>query len=93
MNIADIRNQYDLQSRLFNNVMQGITDEDAQKRISENTNNFAWIAAHTLDLQYNIAMMTGLVSANPYTEHFGFGKLFDPGINFPKHGKFIIGLE
>ncbi|MEL7118630.1 MAG: DinB family protein [Bacteroidota bacterium] len=83
MEIRNIRNQYDLQSRLFNNVMKEVTDENALKRLSDNTNNFAWIAAHTLDLQYNIAMMTGIATENPYAEHFSFGKPFDPDIEFP----------
>ena len=75
-----IRDQYWLHVQLFNNVIEGISEEDANKRISNNTNSFKWIAGHTLDIQYNLASALGVTdpAENPYKAQFSYGKLFDP---------------
>ncbi len=73
-----IRNQYALHVQLFNNVLDSISEEEANKRISNNTNSFKWIAGHTLDIQYNLATALDIADENPYTTKFSYGKLFDP---------------
>jgi|GEM_PF-291480 len=83
MNIIDIQNQYILQAQLFQNVVADISDEEADQRISENTNSFKWIVGHSLDIQYNLAMMLGIRAENPYADSFGFGKPFDPEAKYP----------
>ena len=81
--LSDLINLYDLQSGLFAEVLSGISDEEATQRMSENTNSVAWIAGHTVDIQYNIAMMLGIVQENPYAAQFGFGKPFDAAASYP----------
>ena len=83
MDIITIKNQYILQASLFDNVTQDISDEEAARRISEQTNSFAWIAGHTLDIQYNLAALLGVAQENPYAEQFSFGKPFDPDATYP----------
>ena len=72
-----IINQYKLNAKLFNNVLVDITDEEANKRISDSTNSFAWIAGHTVWIQYSLANLLGITQENPYNENFAFGTKFD----------------
>lgn len=83
MDISTIQNQYTLNVRLFNNVMKDIDDGDANQRMNTNTNSLCWIAGHSLDIQYNLAMLLGLTASNPYAEQFAFGVKFDPNGNYP----------
>ncbi len=80
---ASLSNQYDFHARLFDNALDGITDEEANRRISDNTNSLAWIAGHTLDIQYNLAALTGVATENPYAAQFAFGSTFDPAADYP----------
>lgn len=81
--ITTIKNQYALQAKLFKNVTEGISDVEADKRISQTTNSLKWIAGHTLDLQYNLAAIVGIKIENPYAAQFAFGKKFDAKAKYP----------
>ncbi len=74
--------QYDLHANTFSKNLSDISDAEASKRIN-NANSLAWIVGHTLDLQYNMAMLTGQATENPYAEQFGFGKPFDAKAKYP----------
>ena len=78
-----LTNQYALHARLFNNVLNDISDAEAGQQMSDSTNSMTWIAGHTLDIQYNLAMLLGLESSNPYADQFAFGKPFEPGADYP----------
>lgn len=80
---ASLSNQYDFHARLFANAVAGVSDEEAARRISDNTNSLAWIAGHTLDIQYNLAALTGVATDNPYAAQFAFGAEFDPAADYP----------
>lgn len=83
LDISTIKDQYALHVKLFNNVMVDIKDEEGNRRISETTNSYTWIAGHILDIQYNLAALLGLVLENPYADQFSFGKPFDPNATYP----------
>ncbi len=74
--------QYDVHANTFSKNLLDISDAEANKRIN-NANSLAWIVGHTLDLQYNLAMLTGQATENPYAEQFGFGKPFDEKAKYP----------
>lgn len=84
--IQVLKAQYEMQANLFDKNLEGITDEEADKRIN-NANSLAWIAGHTVDIQYNLAMLLGQETENPYAEQFGFGKPFDPKADYPELSK------
>lgn len=81
-----LKSQYDLHSGLFSKNLDGITDAEANKRIN-NANSLVWIAGHTLDIQYNLAMLLGQATENPYAEQFAFGKKFDAKAKYPALSK------
>ncbi|WP_299216102.1 DinB family protein [uncultured Aquimarina sp.] len=77
-----LKAQYDLQVNLFSKNLKDISDTEADKRIN-NSNSLAWIAGHTVDIQYNLAMLLGQATENPYAGQFGFGKPFDEEAEYP----------
>lgn len=54
--------QYDLHHRLFNNVLEGFSDEETNQRLDgyPGVNHVKYIAGHLLNSQYGIAMLAGL---------------------------------
>lgn len=84
--------QYDLHANTFSKNLSDISDSEANQRIN-NSNSLAWIVGHTLDLQYNLAMLTGQATENPYAEQFGFGKPFDAKAKYPSLSKMTKDWE
>ena len=82
--LADL---YALNAQLFDNVTFDLTEADARRRLSDSTNSPQWIAGHVLDIQYNLAALTGAASENPYAEDFAFGKPFDGAADYPTLGR------
>lgn len=67
-------NIFELQTRLFKNVLAGIKNEDASERINEKVNHIAWLAGHLVSARYMIAGLVGLQEQEPYPDIFGHGK-------------------
>jgi len=66
-----------LNTRLFLNALEGITEEQAGERISGHNNPLIWIAAHTVWARYNICAMLGKPAKNPFDGMFENFKPFD----------------
>jgi hypothetical protein len=72
-----------MNTRLFLNALEGITEEQAKERISDHNNPVCWLAVHTVWARYNIAAMLGKPPAkNPYDGLFEGFKPFDPDYNY-----------
>lgn len=54
--------QFDLHHRLYNNVMQGFSDEETNRRLYNGTkmNHVKYLAGHLLNSQYGLALTAGL---------------------------------
>lgn len=72
-----------MNSRLFINALEGVTEEQAKERISDHNNPLNWLGTHTVWARYNIAMILGKPGANPYNGLFENFKPFDPGYTYP----------
>ncbi len=46
--IKSIKVQFDLHTRLYNNVLRDISDQDADSRLSETVNHIKWLAGHLM---------------------------------------------
>lgn len=90
--IQVLKAQYDLQSGLVTKNLTGINDEEGDKQIN-NSNSLTWIVGHTVDIQYNLAMLLGVASENPYAEQFGFGKPFDSNADYPALSKMTADFD
>ncbi len=71
-----------LNTRLFLNALEGVTEEQAKKRISDHNNPLFWLAAHTVWARYNIVAMLGKPVANPYDGLFEGFKPFDAATDY-----------
>lgn len=81
---AALKAQFDLQTRLFNNVLEGITDAESHKRNSEHLNHIKWIAGHLLNTRVNsISKIAGLQPDESYVAQFARGSSLDPNLSYP----------
>lgn len=87
-----LKMQYDIYANTFAKNIADIEDLKADKRI-EGANSLKWILGHTLDIQFNLGMLTGQIRENPYAEQFGFGKLFNPKGNYPSIKQMIADWD
>ena len=68
--IQPVVKQFELQTRLFNNVLEGIEDIKGSKRLSEEVNHLQWIAGHLTNSRYGLAQGLGIGVSFPYKEQY-----------------------
>ena len=66
--IQPVSKQFTLQSRLFNNVLDGIEDRKGSERLSDQVNHLQWIAGHLTNSRYHFSSFLGLDGGFPYAE-------------------------
>jgi DinB superfamily len=71
-----------LNERLFGNALAGVTEEQAQQRLSSHNNPLNWLATHTVWARYNLAAIAGKPGNNPYNGLFENFKPFDETMQF-----------
>ena len=74
---------FNLNTRLFNNTLAGVGEEQAKERISDHSNSFLWVVTHTTWARYNILSFLGKPATNPYTHLFEKFKAYDPADKYP----------
>jgi uncharacterized damage-inducible protein DinB len=62
--------QYDLHDVLFNNVIDNISDVEANRCITEPLNSIKWLAGHLLWAQRSLVRVGGAQVDIPWTGHF-----------------------
>lgn len=64
--------QYDLHHRLYNNVLDGFTDEETDRRLYDDSsiNHVKYLAGHLLNSQYGLAKIAGLDPEVKWNELF-----------------------
>lgn len=75
--------QFNLQTKLFNNVTAGISDAESIKLMSENANHVAWLTGHLVSTRYMLAGVLGLKETEPFPELFAQGKGMDKNAKYP----------
>jgi hypothetical protein len=85
-----VSKQFTLQSRLFNNVLDGVADPKGSERLSDYVNHLQWIAGHLTNSRYRLAPLLGLVNNFPYTEIYNdlsqpppHNRTIDPSVKYP----------
>ncbi len=74
---------YRMHSQMFNNMLNGIRQEDAQKRIDDKTNHFAWMAGNLVNCRYWVANVLGVPGEDPNAAFFKDGKALDVNAQYP----------
>lgn len=80
--------QYDLHQRLFNNVLDGFSDEETNARLIgfPQVNHVKYLAGHLLNSQYGIAMIAGLKPRVKWDELFAVMGRSEAKDDFPYPG-------
>ena len=74
---------FNLNTRLFLNALEGVTEAQAKERISDHNNPLNWLVAHTIWARYNTCAMLGKPPAkNPYSGLFENFKPFDAAADY-----------
>jgi hypothetical protein len=89
--IKQLINQFNLHTRLLNNVTVAIKDGDAAKPMNENTNHIAWLTGHTVSTRFMLAGALGLKETEPFPELFQNGKGIDKTANYPSMDELTKG--
>jgi len=73
---------FNLNTKLFLNALEGVTEAQAKERISDHNNPLNWLAVHTVWARYNICGLLGKPLDNPYKGLFEGFKPFDPAYKY-----------
>ncbi|QBA21466.1 DinB family protein [Chryseobacterium indologenes] len=74
---------YRMHSQSFINVLDGISEEDALKRIENKTNHIVWMAGNFVNMRYGLGSVLGLQGEDPYNDLFFQGKALDENFKYP----------
>ena len=66
--VTPLKSTLDLNTRLYLNCLDGVTDEMATKRPNGQTNHMAFLAVHVLDARYYLAKGAGLDIECPFKD-------------------------
>lgn len=92
---AALRPSYDifrLNTRLFSNVLEGVTPELATQRLTDSTNSLVWMAGHLLSTRYLICQLLGNAVKDPYASYFGKGAAIR-NMEYPNIGELLANWE
>jgi len=79
-----VENIFNLNTKLFMNAIDGVTEDQAKERISDHNNPLNWLTTHTVWARFNTCMLLGNHAVkNPYAGMFENFKPYDPNFNYP----------
>lgn len=81
--VAPLRRTLDLDTRLFVNCLDGMSDSQALERPSASSNHAAFIAAHLVEARYYLAQALGLEGDSPFKEMLEGAQGIDDVEEFP----------
>lgn len=81
--MSTIKQQFDLHTRLFNNVLEDISDGETNTQANEHVNHLKWLAGHLTAARYGFKDLAGLETEDPFGELFAHGKSIDPNQAYP----------
>jgi hypothetical protein len=70
-------------SQNFLMVLEGISEEDALKRIEGRTNHIVWMVGNFLDMRYAMGSILGLNEEFEFKDLFFQGKALDENLEYP----------
>ncbi len=78
-----VKSQFDLHTRLFNNVLEQIGDVHAVRRASDSVNHMVWIAGHLTHARNGMHFIKGHEKSEFYPELFDRGALLETALEYP----------
>ena len=82
---AALKAQFDMHTRLYNNVLEDINDNEANNRNNEHVNHIKWVAGHLCNVRLEgMNRLTGGEADSSYAEKFARHSVLDPtGASYP----------
>lgn len=74
---------YRMHTQTFNNMLDGIQEADAQKRIENRTNHFTWMVGNLVNCRYWLADILGIHEKDPNEDLFKDAKALDINAKYP----------
>lgn len=74
---------YRMHTQSFINVLDGVSEQDALKRIENKTNHIIWMAGNFVNMRYGLGMVLGLQDQDPNNDLFFQGKALDESFKYP----------
>ncbi|HTN46010.1 MAG TPA: hypothetical protein VL098_06640 [Flavipsychrobacter sp.] len=74
---------YRMHSQSFVNVLEGISEEQALKRIDDKTNHVIWMAGNFVNMRYSLGGLFGIKEEDPYNDLFSQGKAWNESYTYP----------
>ncbi len=74
---------YRMHTQTFINVLDGISEKDALKRIENRTNHLVWMAGNYVNVRYSMGNILGIKEEDPYQDLFYMGKTLDEKKEYP----------
>lgn len=74
---------YRMHTQSFINVLDGVSEQDALKRIENKTNHIIWMAGNFVNMRYGLGMVLGLQDQDPNNDLFFQGKTLDESFKYP----------
>ncbi len=72
--------QFDLHTRLFNNILDGISDAEANARLNDHVNHIKWLAGHLTSTRFSIGQMA---DQDPWADLFAHGHGLRADADYP----------
>jgi uncharacterized damage-inducible protein DinB len=80
--LASVTTMFEMQTRLFTNATDGISDENATERLNE-TNHIAWLTGHIVSTRIMLLNVLGNQMTYSFDDLFGKGKGLEADANYP----------
>ena len=74
---------YRMHTQMFNNMLEGITEAEAQKRIADKTNHVTWMVGNLVNSRYWLANILGIVEKDPNEELFKDARALQMEVQYP----------
>ena len=72
-----------MHTQLFINVLDGLSEQEALKRVEGKTNHIAWMAGNMVNCRYWLAETLGLTEKDPHDDLFKEGRALDENLSYP----------
>lgn len=84
---------YRWHSQIFLMALEGISTQDAMKRIDQRSNHIVWMAGNFVNVRYGLGAVAGLEIEDPFHHLFYQGKTLDENYNYPDLGTLISNFH
>lgn len=74
---------YDMHTKFFHSVLDGIRDEDRHNRLNTKANHIAWLAGSLVEQRFEMANMLGVPDKQGAHELFKENKGIQDGVDYP----------